>query len=61
MSFVEIFNMPQKQIDEELDRMYFQYMQERDLANRAEENRVRDELFAREFDLLMNIRAAGGA
>ena len=51
---IEIFNMNQAEIDYELDRMYFSYMQERDLANRA----IEDDLFNKEFDLIQSLREA---
>ena len=50
---IDIENMNQDQIDYELDRMYFYYMAEKDEANRA----IEDELFAKEFDLLQEMRS----
>lgn len=52
MSFVEIFNMSQQEIDEVMDRMFLSYIEELDDARLNREL----ELFNKEFDILMEMR-----
>jgi len=52
MSFVEIFNMNQKELDETMDQMFLSYVQE---LNDARLNREL-ELFNKEFDIIQGLR-----
>jgi hypothetical protein len=52
MSFVEIFNMNQKELDEVMDQMFLSYIEELDDARLNREL----ELFNKEFDILMEMR-----
>jgi hypothetical protein len=52
MSFVEIFNMNQKELDEAMDQMFLSYVQELDDARLNREL----EFFNKEFDILMEMK-----
>ena len=52
MSFVEIFNMNQKELDETMDQMFLSYIEELDDARLNREL----ELFNKEFDIIQGLR-----
>jgi hypothetical protein len=52
MSFVEIFNMNQKELDEVMDQMFLSYITEMDDVRLNREL----ELFEKEFDIIQGLR-----
>jgi hypothetical protein len=52
MSFVEIFNMNQKELDETMDQMFLSYITEMDDVRLNREL----ELFEKEFDIIQGLR-----
>ena len=52
MSFVEIFNMNQKELDETMDQMFLSYIEELDDVRLNREL----ELFNKEFDIIQGLR-----